>query len=98
MAKPNKDYVAMVVMCDDGDWHHMDLMDNVNYSVLTLLNKRIELPEFMKERIALMSLCTAGNKGGVYGRRVTQGRLAVYLRYVEYMELKEAFKLNWRNI
>jgi hypothetical protein len=98
MAKLNKDYVAMVVMCDDGDWHHMDLMDNVNYSVLTLLNKHVELPEFMRERIALMSLCTVGNKGGVYGRRVTQGRLAVYLRYGEYMELKEAFKLNWRNL
>lgn len=98
MAKINKDYVAMVVMCDDGDWHHMDLMDNVNYSVLTLLNKRVELPEFMKERIALMSLCTTGDKGGVYGRRVTQGRLAVYLKYSEYMELTETFKLNWRNL
>lgn len=92
MEKINKDYVAMVVMCDDGDWHHMDLMDNVNYAVHTLLNKRVELPEFMKERIALMSLCTVGNKGGVYGRRVTQGRLAVYLRYGEYMELMETFK------
>lgn len=98
MAKINKDYVAMVVMCDDGDWHHMDLMDNVNYSVLTLLNKQVELPEFMKERIALMSLCTVGDKGGVYGRRVTQGRLAVYLKYSEYMELTETFKLNWRNL
>ena len=98
MAKLNKDYVAMVVMCDDGDWHHMDLMDNVNYSVVTLLNKQVVLPEFMKERIALMSLCTVGNKGGVYGRRVTQGRLAVYLRQFEYAELRQSCKINWRNI
>jgi hypothetical protein len=97
MVKINKDYVAMVVMCDDGDWHHMELLNNVEFSVLTLLNKRVVLPEFMRERIALMSLCSVGDKGGVYGRRVTQGRLAVYLKYGEYMELKETFKLNWRN-
>jgi hypothetical protein len=85
----DKDYVCLIVMCDDGDWHHMDLLDNQELSITTLLNKECELPGFMKERIALMCLCTAGNKGGVYGRRISEGRLAVYLTYREYTNLRQ---------
>lgn len=65
------------------------MLDN-DQLLLHDIRQPTSIPEYMIERIALLALCEVNkrDKGEVYGRRMSNNELLVYLSYNEYRKLR----------
>lgn len=79
---------VLQVELSDGDVTFARLLDNSQLELFTC--DAALLPMYIKERIALMSLCdiNRAEEGEVYGRRTSDKELLIYISYDEYYEIK----------
>jgi len=87
--KNSQRFAALVRLSDVGGWESITLLDN-DQLLLHDIRQPTSVPDFMSERIALLSLCEVNKseQGEVYGRRINRNELLVYLSYNEYRKLR----------
>ena len=77
-------YIATVTY--DGDGMTIKILDNGTLNIVDLPEEHV--PEFLKERIALLRLCGASREEDqLIGRKFSEGVLYVYLSYDEHRDI-----------
>lgn len=82
-------HMAIAHVWDNGDIEYINVLDNASFKTNDLEGDMV--PDWIKERVALLRMCDVNRdpKGEGIGRKFTDHMLYVYLTYDEHKQLIE---------
>lgn len=92
----NLRYFIWVELDETGDVTRLSARDNLTFEQINM-GDISEVPQFVRERLALIKLTGVNNysdsrKRGALGRRVAEDKIVIYLDHSDYNYIKEECK------